>query len=273
VRRPRAYRRKATSIRPGIERRLAALAAALALGLALAGCLSPYAQLALALLPEGTFTTLLNNLRGVSETNREKLAELERKGDWQAMAQFAQQNIAKDPTHADWWVVAGFAYAQLGEFQRAADSFQEAVRLSPDDIDAWNLLGQSYRAMKQPERAIRTLNNALQINKDSPVTYYLIGESYNELKRPDRAITYYELALQRNPQFVEALYSAGFTYAALGRKRELDATVARMRALSPPHAERLAAVQVRPPAAAAPAGGASAPGVPDLPVERRSPRD
>jgi tetratricopeptide (TPR) repeat protein len=210
-------------------------------------------------------------MRGVSETNRDKLAELEQKGDWQGMAQFAQANIAKDPTHSDWWVVAGYAYAQMGEFARAAEHFQQAVRLSPDDIDAWNLLGQSYRSMKQPERAIRTLENALRVNQDSPVTYYLIAESYNELRRPDRAIGYYELALQRNPQFIEALYSAGFTYALLGRKLEFDATVQRLRALSPPHAERLASAQVRAPgqgAAAAPGGA----GVPDLPTERRSPK-
>lgn len=245
--------------------------AALILSLALAACLSPAAQIALALLPEGTFTTLLNNMRGVSEGNRDQLTELERKGDWQGMAQFAQTNIAKDPTHADWWVVAGYAYSQLGDFQRAADSFQQAVRLSPDDVDAWNLLAQAYRALKQPERAIRALDNALRINQESPMTYYILGESYNELKRPDRAIGYYELALQRNPQFVEALYSAGYTYALLGRKGDLDLTVQRLRALNPPLAEQLATTQVRgqgSPARTAPAAA----GVPELPIERRSPK-
>ncbi len=53
------------------------IAAALALALALAGCLSPTASLILSLIPEGTFPTLLNNMKGVSEPNREKLAALE----------------------------------------------------------------------------------------------------------------------------------------------------------------------------------------------------
>ena len=59
--------------------------------------MSPAAQLLIGLLPEGTFTTLLNNMKGVSEPNRDRLAALEEKGDWNGVAQFAQENIAIDP--------------------------------------------------------------------------------------------------------------------------------------------------------------------------------
>jgi tetratricopeptide (TPR) repeat protein len=239
--------------------------AALALAAALAGCLSPTASLILSLLPEGTFTTLLNNMKGVSEPNRDKLAALEQKGDWNAVARFAQENMATDPTNADWRVVAGYAYAQLGQFDRAVDQFQHAVRLSPDDITAWNLLAQSYRAMGQPERAIRTLDSALRINQDSPITYYLLGASFSDLKRPDRAVGFYEQAIQRNPQFPEALYGAGLAYAQLGRRSEFEFSVQRLRAINPAAAERLASTPVTPPRAAA--GG-----VPELPTERRSPK-
>lgn len=72
---------------------------------------------------------------------------------------------------AEWWLVAGYAYAQLGQYQRAADGFQQAVRLAPDEIDSWNLLGQAYRSLGQPERAIRTLDNALRVSQDSPMTW------------------------------------------------------------------------------------------------------
>ena len=42
----------------------------------------------MSLIPEGTFTTLLNNMKGVSEPNRDRLAALEEKGDWNGVAQF-----------------------------------------------------------------------------------------------------------------------------------------------------------------------------------------
>ncbi|HSD43870.1 MAG TPA: tetratricopeptide repeat protein [Burkholderiales bacterium] len=229
--------------------------------------MSPAASLILSLIPEGTFTTLLNNMKGVDEPNRKRLAELEQKGDWNGIAQFAQENIAVDPTNPDWRVVAGYAYSQLGQYERAADQFQHAVRASPDDITAWNLLAQSYRSMGQPERAIRTLDNALRINQDSPVTYYLLGASFNDLKRPDRAVAFYEQAIQRNPRFAEALYDAGLAYAQLGRRSELEYTVQRLRPVNPALADRLAKVQVAPPPAPATAGG-----VPELPTERRRPK-
>lgn len=205
-------------------------------------------------------------MKGVSEPNREKLAALEQKGDWNGILRFAQENMATDPTNADWRVVAGYAYAQLGQYERAADQFQQAVRISPDDISAWNLLAQSYRAMGQPERAIRTLDNALRVNQDSPVTYYLLGASFMDLKRPDRAVGFYEQALQRNARFPEALFGAGLAYAQLGRRSEFEFTVQRLRAINPAAADQLA----RTPVATAPA--TSAGGIPDLPTERRSPK-
>ncbi len=222
-------------------RRCRRLAAGTALALSLAACLSPQAQLLLGLLPEGTFTTLLTNMRGVSEPNRERLAALEQKGDWAGIAEFAQAQRKLDPHNADWWLVSGYAYSQLAEYRRAADEFQEAVRLSPEDVTARNLLAQSYRSLGQPERAIRTLDGALQVSRDSAMTWYLLGESYSDLKRPERAVGFYERAVEREPKFAEAVYGLGVAYARLGRKAEFDAAVRHLQKLDPSAARKLAA--------------------------------
>jgi tetratricopeptide (TPR) repeat protein len=208
-----------------------------------AGC-SPTASLLVGLLPEGTFTTLLNNMREVSEPNREKLAALEKKGDWAGVVAFAKQNLAVDPHSADWHVVAGYAHTQLRQYDRAVEYFREAIRLSPDDIDAWNLLAETYRSLGQTERAIRTLDEALRVNRESPMTYYILGESFDDLNRPDRAAPFYEQAVQRNPQFADAVYRLGVTYARLGRKKEFDATVEHLRRLNADAAKKLAEVPV-----------------------------
>jgi tetratricopeptide (TPR) repeat protein len=213
----------------------------MALSLALAACLSPQASLLLSLLPEGTFTTLLTNMRGVTEPNREQLAALEQKGDWKGIAEFAQANSRRDPQNADWWLVSGYAYSQLGQYPRAAEHFQQAVRLSPEDITAWNLLAQSYRSLGQPERAIRTLDTALRVTQDSAMTWYLLAESYSDLKRPERAVGFYERAVEREPKFTKAVYGLGVSYARLGRKTEFDATVQHLQKLDPQAAQQLAA--------------------------------
>ena len=215
------------------------LAAAVVLPLALAGCVSPEMNLLLSLLPEGTFTTPLENLRGVSEPNRRQLVELDQKGDWAGMVAFAQKNLEVDPHNAEWWAISGYANTRLGQHQAAVDAYRQAVRLSPDEVDVWNLLAQSYRASGQPEQAVRTLDNALRINQDSPITWFLLGESFSDLKRPERAVDYYRQAVSRDPKFVEAVYRLGATYYRLGRKSEYDATLKHLRTLSPAAADQL----------------------------------
>ena len=211
---------------------------------ALTGCLSPAASIALALIPDGTFSTLLGNLQGVEDSNRKQLAELAAQNDWAGIARFAEQNIAIDPTNADWWMVAGYAHTQLKQYPRANQAFAEAVRLSPDNMDAWNMLGQSYRALGQPERAIRTFDNALRVSRESPMTYFLLGESFRDLKRPDRAVAYYEQAAQRDPQFTEAWYALGQTYWRLDRRHDYEQVIEVLRKLDAQAANQLAALDV-----------------------------
>ena len=213
--------------------------AAAAFAVSFAGC-TPQAVLLLSLVPEGTFETVLANMQGVSEPNRAKLEALEKKGDWKGIAQFAEDNIAREPRDPDWWVVAGYAYSRLGDHQRAAERFQEAVRLSPDEIVGWNLLAQEQRSMGQPERAIRTLDSALRVSRDSPVTYYLLGESFSDLKRPNRAVEFYLQAIERDPRFVEAVYALGLAYARLGRKTDFDDALKHLQSLDPTAAKQLA---------------------------------
>lgn len=216
--------------------------AAAALSLLLAGCISPAQSLMLALIPDGTFSTLLGNMQGVEDSNRQRLSELAAKEDWTGVAQFAEQNLAVDPTIADWWIVAGYAHTRLAQYERANQAFAEAVRLEPDEMDAWHLLAESYRAMGQPERALRTLDNALRVSREHPTTYFLLGQSFDDLKRPDRAVTYYEQAAQRNPQYVDAWYALGRDYLRLGRRAEYAQALAALRQVDLRAADHLAAL-------------------------------
>lgn len=176
---------------------------------------------------------LLSHLERVSDTNRQQLAELEQKGDWNGVVRVARENLARDPTNADWWIVQGYAQSQLRAFSAAAASFQQAVRLSPDDMDAWNLLAQAHRAMGQPEQAVRILDRALLINQDSPITWYFLAESMSDLKRYDRAVPNYQQALSRNAQFAEAWYGLAVAQWRLGHKAEFEDALAGLRRVNP----------------------------------------
>ena len=213
---------------------------------ALAGCTLEQ-QLLLSLVPDGTFPILLSHLEQTSDANRRRVAELDARGDWNGLVQFAEENLAHDRSNSDWWMVKGYAYAQLGKYDKAADCFEEMVRLQPDAMLGWNLLAQSQRAARQPQRAVQTLNNALLIRADSPATWYLLGESYSDLGRNQLAAQAYRQAVRLNREFPQAWYGLGRCYARQGRQKEFEQVVQTLARLDPPMAERLAkerAVQV-----------------------------
>lgn len=213
------------------------------------GCipLSPTAAMAMEVfkLMTPALQALMNNMKTVDAPNQEKLAELEAKKDWDGMVAFAQKNLKVDPVSADWWMVAGYAYTQMGRFEDAASAFQKVVQYSPDEIDGYNMLAETYRVLGKPEDAIRTLDRALRVNQESATTFLLIGQSFTDLKQPDRAVDYYQLALRRDGKLVPAWYGLGVSYARLGRTAEFDEVERGLRQLSPPDADRLAPLRPR----------------------------
>ena len=205
----------------------------------LAGC-TPQAALLLQALPEGTIPALLGNLQRVDDTNRMRLAELERRGDWDGIARFAEENLVKDRGNSDWWLVAGYAYSQLGRHADAIRCYAEMVRLGPDDILGWNLLAQAYRVAGQPQRAIQTLDNALRVRTDSAPTWFLLGESYRDLNRFEPALGAYREAVRLDNGLAQAWFGMGTAFARLGRKQEFEEVVAVLRRLDPALAIALA---------------------------------
>jgi tetratricopeptide (TPR) repeat protein len=209
-----------------------------ALSLALGAC-SPQSAILASLVPEGAVSTLLGNLEKVSDQNRKRVIELEGAGRWNDLAQFADQNLAKDPANADWWLVAGYARAQAGDQRAAAKAFGEAVRFEPDNALAWNMLAQSHRAAGDSQRAVLVLNNALLALRDAPVTVFLLGESYSDLGRFDQALAAYQQALVLDADFPAAWFSLARTYVKLGRADEARQARARLEKLDPKLAKRL----------------------------------
>lgn len=194
----------------------------------------------MSLIPEGTFTILMSHLEKTSDTNRRRVAELDARGDWNGLVEFAEQNLAHDRSNTDWWLVKGYAYTQLGQHEQAADCYAEMVRLGPDNMLGWNLLAQSQRAMRQPQHAVKTLENALLVRRDAPTTWFMLGESYTDLNRYQPAAQAYRRAVRLNREFTKAWYGLGRAYARQGRHADFEEVVRVLTRLDPPLAQRLA---------------------------------
>ena len=196
-------------------------------------------QIAAMLLPEGTTTMLLGNLEKVSDVNRKRVAQLEAAGRWEELARFAEQNLAKEASNADWFLILGYARSRSGAHDAAAKAYGEAVRLEPDNEAAWNLLAQSHRARGDSQRAVVVLNNALLALREAPVTMYLLGESYSDLGRDADARFAYEKSLAMEPQFSAAWFGLTRAYQRLGLASEAREARARLEKLDPQLAKRL----------------------------------
>lgn len=201
------------------------------------GACTPQQALMSALVPDGTMSMLLGHMQSLPDANRQRVAELEKKGDWAGLARFAEDNITKDPFSSEWRVVAGYAQSQLRDYPKAILHFGELVRMMPDDAAGYHLLAEAQRASGQSERAVDTLERALLVVRESPVTFQLLGEANSDLARYVPAATAYRRALAIDPMFDEAWFGLG--RASLRLARNADAGEA-LRALEQMRSRRAA---------------------------------
>lgn len=200
---------------------------------ALSSCTTP-AQLLLAVIPDGTLATLLGHFEKEPSANRQRVAELEHKGEWVELAKFAEENLDKDRSSAAWWMVAGYAYSQQKQHARAIQCFREMVRLEPDMADGWNLLAQAYRTVGDPQRAIATINNALLVLRDSPATLLILGDANSDLQRYEPAVRAYRQALDMDAGLTPAWAGLARSYIKLGRAPEAESIARAVEKSNPP---------------------------------------
>lgn len=232
----RAQRAAARSLRSAI--------AGIALA-ALAGC-TPQAALLASVIPDGTVSVLLSHLESMEQGNLKRVAELESRKDWDGLARFADENLAKDTHNADWWFVAGYAHSQAGRHARAIQCYGEVVRLVPDDMLSWSQLAQAYRDARQPLRAVHTLNQAHLVRKGTPLTYFMLGESYSDLDRYLPAAAAYREAVQLRTAFPRAWFGLGRAYSRLNRSADFERALASLHRLDPGLAKELAEMRPAP---------------------------
>jgi tetratricopeptide (TPR) repeat protein len=219
------------------------LGAVLAL-VALSAC-TPQQQLIAALIPDGTVSVLLSHLEKEPDANRKRISEMEARKDWDGIAKFAEENLAKDRNSADWWFVAGYAHSEAGRHQRAIECFSEMVRLAPSDMLGSSALAQSYRNARQPLRAVQTLNNFHRLGKGTSATYFLLGESYFDLDRDLPAAAAYREAIRLDGEFAKAWFGLGRASARLGRMEDYEAALKTLGKLNPALAKELTELRPR----------------------------
>jgi tetratricopeptide (TPR) repeat protein len=171
-------------------------------------------QVLFSLLPDGTVPVLLSNFERESDTNRRRVAELERAGDWAGLAKFADENLEKDKVNTGWWMVAGYAHSRLTNYARAVECYREVIRLEPDSAAGWNLLAQTLR--------------------ESAVTLLLLGESHSDLGEFAQAVRPYRQALDIDGGLSPAWTGLARAYIRLGQLGEAESIARSLDRTDPP---------------------------------------
>ena len=177
--------------------------------------------------------------RGDSLDERERIAELNQKRNWDGLLRYAEEKQRRDPEGSDWAMIAAYAWVRRGDYPKAISALSRVIQRSPEDIGAWNLLGESQRQAGQSGQAVRTLERASTIGRTSFATFFLLGEAYRDANRLDRAITAYREAARLEPEFARAWFELGAAHVRLGERDEIPVVLGRLEKLDPTLAEEL----------------------------------
>jgi len=171
--------------------------------------------------------------RGDSLDERERIAALNQKRDWEGLLRYAEERQRRDPEGSDWGVVVAYAWMRRGDYPKATAALSRVIQRNPEDIGAWNLLGESQRQAGQPGQAVRTLERASAIGRTSFATFFLLGEAYRDSNRLDRAVAAYREAARLEPDFARAWFELGVAQIRLGKRDEVPEALERLEKLDP----------------------------------------
>src|SRR5260370_17692989 len=92
--------------------------------------------------------------RGDSLDERERIAELNQKRDWDGLLRYAEERQRRDPEGSDWGVIAAYAWVRRGDYPKAASALSRVIQRNPEDIGAANLLWELHALALHPRHTV-----------------------------------------------------------------------------------------------------------------------
>jgi TolB-like protein/Flp pilus assembly protein TadD len=153
-----------------------------------------------------------------------------------------QAAVRHDPEYARGWSTLGRAYLEMegyGTMPRtdavsaARDAAGRALDLAPNSSDALAILGWSETLDSNWEEGGQLLKRAVDYGPSNVVAAYYYAGWLAQDGRPDDAIAAYEKATRLDPLSELSYVGLANIYARLSRFEEAEATIAKLRAISP----------------------------------------
>ncbi len=144
----------------------------------------------------------------------EKFLEIERaekNNDWGKACSLWEKIIEKNEKK-EYFLNAGVAYKNTGNWNRAEELFLKALALDPRYLSALNNLGVLYLEKKDYDKAIEYLGNALRISPEDSEIYVNIGIAFFKKNEFQKAVACFDETLKLNSKLYQPYYYLGIIY-------------------------------------------------------------
>ena len=183
----------------------------------------------------------VSSLSAVTQKNKRAAAEslysqgvaLLSRDDFQRALPFFEKAVETDPSYAEAWYQAGYAYGVLGRHADALKASKTAAKLRPEWAETYVNIGASSYALGQYKEAAEAYRTAIRLDDDKADTQYALGLTLEKLKRTDEEALAYKRALALNPGHAGAMEKLGLAYVKLKRPAEALAAFEQLKIYKP----------------------------------------
>lgn len=146
--------------------------------------------------------------------------------NWDKAIKMFSQEIEKNPTNAEAYILLGRAHAQKRDWEKSADWFKQAREIADNIIKederlfvwgVFNAAGEQAVIREDYDRAISYFTEALEIEPDSAATYTYLGYVFAKIGDTTNAIINYTIAIEKSPSNVEIVMQLALYYMEIER--------------------------------------------------------
>lgn len=161
------------------------------------------------------------------------VVEAERKAEATAETHFRRVPPSSD-AFADSRIYLGYLLERRGEAEKAEAAAREGLAVKPDHVELRTLLATIYEEQKRYADAARVLEEALSKGGEDERILYALGVVYEKAGDRERGLATMQRIIAKNPRHANALNFVGYTWAEQGiRLDEAEALIVRALAEKP----------------------------------------
>lgn len=131
------------------------------------------------------------------------------KQDYENARIMAEKAVDQSPENANFWIVLGEIYHQLGRSDDAVQAFQKAIAADPENILGYGALVSVEESVNDLVAAVDIYKKLAELTPDAAGFHFQLGLGLARMNDGEGAKIALKRALELNPRLVRAVYLLG----------------------------------------------------------------